>query len=250
MAKKSKGRASATKARKSPPKPKPHKPAASPGYSLLEALKPGRSALIQSQLERNKNEQRRAKESLKRLQSSEKRLRESLELSQAESRRNLERMQRYVLVDSKTRRYVDTTTGEIISRREQVKRTSGKTPEAKALDNLLGRARGRTTAEGREKLRLDVDRRGRQKAFAEAYKEQKARELGVDPKDIKIRGDSATAMEFKQLTRGVEKIRKSVRAGSATKEQRARYVDSLILLGIIDANKREEWVRHYGASRT
>lgn len=222
----------------------------SPGYSLLEALKPGRAALIQSQLERNREEQRRAKDSIKRLKASEKRLRESLELSQAESKRNLQQLVRFVVTDKKKRRYVDRQTGEEISRREYLRRTTGQTPEAKARDNLLAQARGRSTAEGREKLRKRVDRQGRLKAFGDAYKEQKARELGARPQDIKIRGDSDTAREFKQLSRQIEKDRGPVRNGTANKSQRTRYVDSLILLGIIDVNKREEWLRFYTAQKT
>ena len=234
-------------AKKAGGKARAKKATPSPGYNLLEALKPGRAALLKSQLERNKEDQKRARESLKRLKDSEKRLRGSLELSQADSARNLEQIKRFVLVDSKTRRYFDRATGETISRREQVKRSSGgRTPEQKAIDNLLASARQRTTAEGRQKLRANVDKRGRAKAFGQAYKEQKAREMGVSPKDIKIRGDSDTANEFKGLMRQLEKDRNPVRMGTASKAQRARYVDTLIFLGIIDVNKREEWIRHYG----
>jgi hypothetical protein len=246
------------------PKPtKPRKPATAKASARASARATARASAdttkreIQGRIARNSAEQARVKAQLAELRRAQRQLKQSLQLTQAQSRRNLKAIQRgagelfqgakrFVLADPKARRYFDRVTGEYISRREQVKRASGgRSPESKALDNLLGRARERTTAEGRERLRKDVDRRGRQKAFGQAFKEKKARELGVNPSDIKIRGDSDTAREYKALSRALNNSRDAVRAGNASRKQIKVYVDHLIEIGVIDDDDRDDWIDHY-----
>lgn len=212
------------------------------------AAKASSDAQQRAALERIQSDKKRAQATLKALRESEKRIKESLKRSNQSAASRVEAVKRFQLVDSKSRRYLDRQTGETISRREQVKRSSGgRSPEQKALDNSLQRARGRDTAEGREKALRETDRRGRLKTFGQAYKERKAAELGVRPEDIKIRGDSDTAREFKTLSRGVERLRKKVRNGQGSKAEIKAYVNALIIMGVISVNSRAEWERHYYA---
>lgn len=152
---------------------------------------------------------------------------------------------RFVLVDSKTRRYFDTKTREFISRYEQVKRQSGKTPRVKAADNLLALARQRTTAEGRKQVREIIDRRGRAKAAVQSFKTRKARELGVPESAIKVRGESATAREFKDAYSRLSRMREDARGGRLTRAQAKRYAKALIEIGWIDEEDLDAWIDHY-----
>lgn len=246
MAKKPAGKAKGRSSKKS---------GAKPSQSTAKALAAStRKREVEARIARNQAEQERVKADLARLRASERELRatlkrttDSLKASKAESRRLLQgTAQRFILADPKSRRYFDRLTGEFLSRRETVQRKNeGRSPEQIANDNLLKLARERTTAEGREKARKEIDKRGRAKAFAERFKEKKARELGVNPSDIKIRGDSATAREFKTLTRLTSARRDKVRNGKATRREVRAYVDALIAMGIIEDDDRDEWISHY-----
>ena len=208
----------------------------------------------QARLARNAAEQARVTAELKRLKASAAELRRAvadserqLKASRGQSKAALEGIERrFILADAKARRYFDRLTGEYISRREQVRRANeGRSPEQIANDNLLKLARGRTDEEGREKIRQELDRRGRQKAFTQRFKEKKARELGVRPSDIKVRGDSDTARQFKTLSRITNERRNKVRGGKARRREVRAYVDALIDLGVIDDDDRDEWINHY-----
>lgn len=87
-----------------------------------------------------------------------------------------------------SRRYRNIVTGETISRREYMKRVEGIIPEAKAEARR---------AEGK---RNPLDRYSR---LANDYRKQKAKELNISPKDVKIRGDNPTARELKELKKAL-----------------------------------------------
>ena len=154
---------------------------------------------------------------------------------------------RYQVINKKTRQVVDKVTGEILSRREYIKRTDpkGRTPESKALDNLLQLKRGADTAEGRNRLRKYLDKRARRKDAQQAFKEHQARKRGVRPRDIQVRGASPMAELFRSQYDVLSGLRERARERSLGKGNARRYVKALVNLGLVSEDEYDDWVRHY-----
>lgn len=154
---------------------------------------------------------------------------------------------RFVLQDKKLRTYLDTTTGETITRRQRVIRQTGKNPEQLRRDNLYQLAAARSTPEGRDKYREVRDRRGRRAAFQKAYHKLEAERLGILPSQVRVRGDSEQAQAFRAAMREVERLRPLVRMGGGTRAQKHEYLKALHALGVISDAALKGWRQWSGS---
>lgn len=95
--------------------------------------------------------------------------------------------------------YRNKTTGEMISRWQyQILQNAGITPRAKAKQNKKLGLKPRGVVKNR-----------RYNSFIKAYKSHIAAKLGKKPRDIKVRGDSPEAIEFRKKMKKFFTFRKA-----------------------------------------
>ena len=132
----------------------------------------------------------------------------------------------YEKLSGSARRYVDTSTGETISRREHLKRTQNTSFEKIREANIAKDIRSGFTP---------TNRQSRYNKVVSDYKKSEAERLGIKPKDVKVRGNNESSNQLKQIVKDL----KSKDVSAEGKKAKA-----LVTLG----RRKEEWSYAVGES--